>query len=95
MLKSPCTSVGEEYPRAYVVLKDDAKDYSSNAIQEWVQKRVSKHKWLVGGVSLVDEVPKSPSGKILRQIMRQWAKRDAPSIKLPAGFRTVAKNSKL
>jgi len=86
---------GEEYPRAYVVLEDHAKDYSAKSIQQWVQQRVSKYKRLVGGVSLVDEVPKSPSGKILRQIMREWAKRDASSIRLPARVGSVVKNSKL
>jgi len=28
----------------------------------------------------IDEVPKSPSGKIQRKIMREWAKRDAEEL---------------
>jgi len=28
----------------------------------------------------VDEVPKSASGKILRKIMREWAKKDVPEL---------------
>ncbi|KAK2799934.1 hypothetical protein FQN50_008327 [Emmonsiellopsis sp. PD_5] len=75
----------EEFPRAYVVLKEEAKQGKSaltpSAIQEWIKPRVAKHKWLAGGVVLVDEVPKSPSGKILRKIMREWAKRDAANLR--------------
>ena len=44
---------------------------------EWIAKRVAKHKHLTGGVAFVDEVPKSPSGKIQRVIMRDWAAKDA------------------
>lgn len=29
---------------------------------------------------LVDEVPKSPSGKIVRKTMRDWAKKDAEEL---------------
>jgi 4-coumarate--CoA ligase len=39
--------------------------------------RVAKHKQLTGGVVFIDEVPKSPSGKIQRKILREWAKNDA------------------
>ncbi|OAX79508.1 hypothetical protein ACJ72_06170 [Emergomyces africanus] len=74
----------EEFPRAYVVLKENAQQGNSQVtpaeIQEWLKPRVAKHKWLTGGVVVVDEVPKSPSGKILRKVMREWAKRDAAKI---------------
>lgn len=32
-----------------------------------------KYKWLAGGVEIVDAVVKSPSGKLLRRIMRDRA----------------------
>lgn len=38
---------------------------------------MAKHKRLAGGVAFVDAVPKLPSGKIVRKLMREWAKRDA------------------
>lgn len=50
-------------------------------IQEWIKPRVAKHKWLVGGVTFIDEVPKLASGKIQRKVMRELAKRDAEVIK--------------
>lgn len=43
--------------------------------------KVAKHKQLVGGIVFVDEVPKLPSGKIVRKVVKQWAKRDAENMK--------------
>ena len=71
----------EEWPRAYVMLKEDSEGrVTEQDIQSWIKTRVAKHKWLAGGVALVDEVPKSASGKILRKIMREWAKKDVPDL---------------
>lgn len=68
----------EEWPRAYVTVQDHAKGKITPAeIQEWIKSRVAKHKWLVGGVTFVEEVPKLASGKIQRKTMREWSKADA------------------
>lgn len=42
---------------------------------------MTKHKWLVGGVAFIDDVPKLASGKIQRKVMREWAKKDAEIMK--------------
>ena len=69
---------GEEWPRAYVTLKEKSKGHVTEAqVQQWIKSRVAKHKQLVGGVRFIDEVPKLASGKIQRKVMRDWAKRDA------------------
>jgi acyl-coenzyme A synthetase/AMP-(fatty) acid ligase len=58
VVKSP--SVGlEENDRA--VARDIAKH---------VEQAKSRHKWLKGGVEFVDVIPKSPSGKIMRRLLR-------------------------
>lgn len=66
-----------ELPRAYVVAADGiSKDeYAklSKEVQAWVAARVASHKRLSGGVILVDSIPKSPSGKILRKDLRKRA----------------------
>ncbi|KIM99958.1 hypothetical protein OIDMADRAFT_42856 [Oidiodendron maius Zn] len=68
----------EEWPRAYVAIQDAAKGkVTPGEIQEWIKARVAKHKWLVGGVTFVDEIPKLASGKIQRKVMREWSKADA------------------
>jgi 4-coumarate--CoA ligase len=71
----------EDLPRAYVVLKEAAKGkVSEKDVIEWIATKVAKHKRLTGGVKFIDEVPKSPSGKIQRVVLREWAKRDADQV---------------
>lgn len=49
----------EEWPRAYVQLRDQAKGkVTPKDIQDWIAARKAKHKHLVGGVMFVDEIPK-------------------------------------
>ncbi|KAL8950801.1 MAG: hypothetical protein Q9222_003178 [Ikaeria aurantiellina] len=70
-----------ERPRAYIMLKPEAKNrIKEDDIHEWIRTRVAPHKYLTGGIAFVDEVPKSASGKILRKILKEWAKRDAAKL---------------
>ncbi|KAI4112821.1 MAG: hypothetical protein LQ345_006085 [Seirophora villosa] len=67
-----------EHPRAYIVLKPgDRHNIQEADIHDWLRSRVARHKYLTGGIAFVKEVPKSASGKILRKVLREWAKRDA------------------
>lgn len=59
--------------RAYVV--PGTKDLTSEQIIQWVDGKVANHKRLRGGVVLVDAVPKSPAGKILRKVLRDQVKK--------------------
>lgn len=62
-----------ELPRAYLVLKDKgANDLSALCaeVQVWVAARVAQHKRLRGGIVVLEAIPKSPSGKILRKDLR-------------------------
>lgn len=63
----------QEKPRAYVQLKEPG-GASPEEIQSWIQEKVARHKYLTGGVVFIEAVPKSPSGKIQRKILREWAK---------------------
>lgn len=74
---------GEEMPRAYVVLQENAKGkVTATEIQEFVAKKVAKHKRLAGGIKFIDEVPKLASGKIVRKLMKEWARRDAKEVEM-------------
>ncbi len=50
----------EFVPRAWVVLSDIGKEQGVEAalatLDKWAQSRLSKHKWLRGGLQVVDEV---------------------------------------
>lgn len=83
---------GEEWPRAYIALKDHAKNkLTAKDIQQWMKSKVAKHKQLVGGIAFIDEVPKLASGKIQRKVMREWAQRDAPRIEKVLGANVRAR----
>ena len=64
---------GEELPRAYVVRQLETP-VTEQDIQRFIQEKTSRHKWLAGGVKFLDVVPKNPSGKILRKLLREQAK---------------------
>lgn len=67
-----------ELPRAYVTLKTGIQENDDKATEiiEWIATKVAPHKRLRGGLYFIDEVPKSPSGKILRRVMRDKVKQD-------------------
>lgn len=64
-----------EVPKAYVV-KSQSVGLEENDrmlirdIQKHVENNKARHKWLKGGVEFIDVIPKSPSGKILRRLLR-------------------------
>ncbi|KAJ1352565.1 hypothetical protein KIN20_008950 [Parelaphostrongylus tenuis] len=57
-----------ELPKAFVVRT--SQDLSEEDVKLWVREKVSPHKQLKGGVEFIDEIPKSPAGKILRKTLR-------------------------
>jgi 4-coumarate--CoA ligase len=61
-----------ELPRAYVVRRGTA--LTPEDIYKYSSERLAKYKRLDGGVVLVDSIPKTPSGKILKKILRERAK---------------------
>lgn len=68
-------------PKAFIVRSESARLENENAsvkrdILRHVEKEKARHKWLAGGVEFVDFIPKSPSGKILRRLLRD-KERDA------------------
>ncbi|EDN93429.1 hypothetical protein SS1G_09295 [Sclerotinia sclerotiorum 1980 UF-70] len=62
-----------EVPRAYVVRSGDG-NVTAEEVTRWVEERTTRYKWLKGGVVFLDAIPKNPSGKILRKVLREKAK---------------------
>ncbi|KAJ2839203.1 hypothetical protein J3B02_006319, partial [Coemansia erecta] len=61
-----------ELPRAFVVLREDEKMDKGVAVSEivdWMDSKVAYYKRLRGGCVVVDCIPKTASGKILRRVL--------------------------
>jgi acyl-coenzyme A synthetase/AMP-(fatty) acid ligase len=71
-------------PKAYVVRSEDSKNKSDaeviRAIEEHVEKHKTRYKWLKGGVEFIDAIPKSPSGKILRRLLKDKEKKERKEV---------------
>ncbi|SLM33873.1 related to 4-coumarate--ligase [Lasallia pustulata] len=59
---------GEEHPQAHIV--PAGKHVSAAAIHAFMEPRISAHKRITGGIVFTDAIPKSPSGKILRRLLK-------------------------
>lgn len=61
----------EHVPRAWIVLSAAGRELggkeATERIDRWVRERLSKYKWVRGGIGVVDRIPKSPTGKVLRR----------------------------
>ncbi len=74
MIPTPDEAAGE-VPKAYVVKAqsvglEENDRMTIRDIRKHVENSKARHKWLKGGVEFVDVIPKSPSGKILRRLLR-------------------------
>lgn len=85
-----------ELPRAYIVPADSSIVSSDRAaelsreVQDWVKTKVSRHKFLRGGVVVVPVIPKSASGKILRRYLKEQAMKELAG-RDPADIHAVEK----
>lgn len=81
--------LGTEVPRAYIVRKGGmtaVREGDAKSIVTWLNAKVANHKKLRGGVKFVDAVPKSVSGKILRRILKETAKKEFAKEEEAKGF---------
>jgi acyl-coenzyme A synthetase/AMP-(fatty) acid ligase len=67
-------AIAGERPKAAVVRSELRGELSDRAVTESIVKHVethmSRHKWLKGGVEIVQALPKTSSGKVLRRLLR-------------------------
>lgn len=64
-----------ELSRAYVVRREGTTIQEAE-IQILMRERLAGYKQLVGGGVFLTETPKLPSGKILKRVLREMAKKD-------------------
>ena len=67
-----------QLPRAYIVRRPgpDGNLLSEDEVKKFMKGKLAEYKRLDGGVKFVDAIPKSPSGKILKRLLREEAKRE-------------------
>ncbi|KAJ2828189.1 hypothetical protein IWW50_001511 [Coemansia erecta] len=68
-------SQATEIPRGYFVLKQGGKSGIDDAMRgqsvvNWLHERVAKYKRLRGGFTIIDHIPRSPAGKIIRNSLK-------------------------
>nr|KAG5710881.1 hypothetical protein BaRGS_027032 [Batillaria attramentaria] len=71
-------TVAGELPRAYVVRIPGSK-VTEQEVKDFVAKQVPSYMQLRGGVEFRENIPKSPSGKILRRLLRDELKQQQKS----------------
>ena len=67
-----------QVPRAYVVRRpsSDGDNLTEEDVKTFMAGKLAQYKRLDGGVKFVDALPKSASGKILKRLLRDEAKRE-------------------
>ncbi|KAJ4299656.1 hypothetical protein N0V90_004902 [Kalmusia sp. IMI 367209] len=68
-----------EVPKAFVVKApsvsvEENDRVLARQIQKHVEEVKARYKWITGGIEFIDAIPKSPSGKILRRMLRDKEK---------------------
>ncbi|KAK9896848.1 acetyl-CoA synthetase-like protein [Cystobasidium minutum MCA 4210] len=72
-----------ELPVAFVIVKPEHRNEAvKREIHAHVNKSVTYYKQLAGGIIWVDDIPKNPSGKILRRLLPVLQLSKAPKYKL-------------
>jgi 4-coumarate--CoA ligase len=79
VIGKPDESAGE-LPLAFVVKSDE--NLTETEVKKFVAQSASVAKRLHGGVIFVQEIPKNPSGKILRRELRELLKQHELKSKL-------------
>jgi len=68
---------GSELPRAYLVLRPGSTNRLAAAeIHKYMRERLASYKMLEGGIVFVEAIPKNASGKILKRMLREQAKKE-------------------
>lgn len=64
-----------ELPRAYVVARPGAT-VTEQEVRDYARERLARYKNLDGGIKFVESIPKNASGKILKNQLREQARRE-------------------
>ncbi|KAA0186678.1 hypothetical protein HAZT_HAZT001618 [Hyalella azteca] len=65
-----------EVPRAYIV-KSKKASVTEKEINEYMKGLLAPYKQLLGGIKFVTDLPKNPTGKLLRRVLAETAAKEA------------------
>lgn len=65
-----------ELPRGYLVRRPGGESPTEAEVHKYMRERLASYKMLEGGVIFLDAIPKNASGKILKRILRDQAKKE-------------------
>ena len=68
----------DQVPRAYVVKRPgkDGDKLTEADVKQFMEGKLAKYKNLDGGIRFINAVPKTASGKILKRVLREQAKKE-------------------
>ena len=67
---------GDEVPRGYIVRRAGSSGLNDKEVHAYMRERLASYKMLEGGIKWVETIPKTASGKILKRILREEAKKE-------------------
>ena len=71
----PVAGEEREVARAYVVRRPGT-GVEAEEVKRFMKERLARYKQIEGGIVFVDEIPKLPSGKILKRVLRERVKEE-------------------
>lgn len=67
---------GDELPRGYIVRRPGSSGLGDPEVHKYMRERLASYKMLEGGIKWVEAIPKNASGKILKRVLREEAKKE-------------------
>ncbi|XP_018019407.2 4-coumarate--CoA ligase 3 [Hyalella azteca] len=64
-----------EVPRAYII-SSKGSSVTENEINNYMKEHLAPYKQLLGGIKFVTDLPKNPSGKLLRKVLAKTAEQE-------------------
>ena len=68
-------NTADEAPRAYIVKRPDSQ-LNAAEINTFMSIHLAKYKILDGGVVFTDSIPRGPTGKVLRKVLKERAEQE-------------------
>ncbi|KAF1946364.1 acetyl-CoA synthetase-like protein [Clathrospora elynae] len=66
---------GNEFLRAYIVIKSKSQLGQAER-QAYIKARLAGYKKLIRGVRLIDTIPRNASGKTLKNVLKEMARKE-------------------